>query len=111
VAGDGYREVLGIAEGAKEDKASWLGFLRHLKPRGLSGTRLFVSDACLGLVESLAEVFPEADWQRCVVHWYRNAFSCVPNKGKVKAVAAMLKAIHAQEDHTAALKKADDVAE
>lgn len=110
VASDGYREVLGIAEGAKEDKASWLGFLRHLKQRGLSGTRLFVSDACLGLVESLAEVFPEAAWQRCVVHWYRNAFSCVP-KGKVKEVAAMLKAIHAQEDHAAALKKADDVAE
>lgn len=110
VASDGYREVLGIAEGAKEDKASWLGFLRHLKRRGLSGTRLFVSDACLGLVESLAEVFPEADWQRCVVHWYRNAFSCVP-KGKVKEVSAMLKAIHAQEDHAAALKKAEDVAE
>lgn len=110
VAADGYREVLGIAEGAKEDKASWLGFLRHLKQRGLSGTRLFVSDACLGLVESLAEVFPEASWQRCVVHWYRNAWSCVP-KGKVKEVAAMLKAIHAQEDHAAAQKKAADVAE
>lgn len=110
VASDGYREVLGIAEGAKEDKASWLEFLRHLKQRGLSGTRLFVSDACLGLVESLAEVFPEASWQRCVVHWYRNAWSCVP-KGKVKEVAAMLKAIHAQEDHAAASKKAEDVAE
>jgi transposase-like protein len=109
VAGDGYREVLGIAEGGKEDKASWLGFLRHLKQRGLSGTRLFVSDACLGLVEALGEVFPEASWQRCVVHWYRNVFSIVP-KGKVKEVAAMLKAIHAQEDHEAALKKGQDVA-
>jgi transposase-like protein len=109
VAGDGYREVLGIAEGAKEDKASWLGFVRHLKQRGLGGVRLFVSDACLGLVESLAEVFPESQWQRCVVHWYRNAWSCVP-KGKVKEVSAMLKAIHAQEDREAALKKAEDVA-
>lgn len=108
VTHDGYREVLGIAEGGKEDKASWLGFLRHLKQRGLTGTRLFVSDACLGLVESLGEVFPEASWQRCVVHWYRNAFSCVP-KSKVKQVAAMLKAIHAQEDHEAAMKKAQDV--
>ena len=109
VAEDGYREVLGIAEGAKEDKASWLTFMRHLKARGLDGTRLFVSDACLGLVESLGEVFPEAQWQRCVVHWYRNAWSCVP-KGKVKELSAMLKAIHAQEDREAALKKAQDVA-
>ncbi|MEO0425651.1 MAG: IS256 family transposase [Pseudomonadota bacterium] len=108
VAEDGYREVLGIAEGGKEDKASWLKFLRQLKERGLGGTRLFVSDACLGLVESLGEVFPEGQWQRCVVHWYRNAWSCVP-KGKVKELSAMLKAIHAQEDRAAALKKAEDV--
>ena len=108
VAGDGYREVLGIAEGAKEDKASWLGFLRNLKQRGLSGSRLFISDACLGLIDALGEVFPEAMWQRCVVHWYRNAWRCVP-KGKVKEVCAMLKAIHAQEDRDAALKKAEDV--
>lgn len=110
VAEDGYREVLGIAEGAKEDKASWLGFMRHLKERGLDGTRLFVSDACLGLVESLGEVFPSAQWQRCVVHWYRNAWSCVP-KGRVKELSAMLKAIHASEDRDAALKKAEDVAQ
>ncbi len=109
VAADGYREVLGIAEGAKEDKASWLQFLRHLKQRGLNGTRLFVSDACLGLVEALSEVFPASQWQRCVVHWYRNAWSHVP-KSKVKEVSAMLKAIHAQEDREAALKKAEDVA-
>ncbi|MEM8738336.1 MAG: IS256 family transposase [Planctomycetota bacterium] len=109
VAGDGYRQVLGVAEGAKEDKASWLGFLRHLKQRGLTGTRLFVSDACLGLVEAMSEVFPGAGWQRCVVHWYRNAWTHVPS-GKVKTVSAMLKAIHAQEDRAAAQKKAADVA-
>ncbi|MEM6260015.1 MAG: transposase [Planctomycetota bacterium] len=101
--------MLGIADGAKEDKASWLGLLRHLKERGLDGTRLFVSDACLGLVESLGEVFPEAQWQRRVVHWYRNAWSCVP-KGRVKELSAMLKAIHASEDREAAMKKAEDVA-
>ena len=108
VAADGYRQVLGIAEGAKEDKASWLNFLRHLKQRGLKGVRLFVSDACLGLVESLGELYAQARWQRCVVHWYRNAWSYVP-KGKVQDVSAMLKAIHAQEDREAALKKAADV--
>lgn len=110
VAEDGYREVLGIAEGGKEDKASWLEFLRHLKQRGLRGTRLFVSDACLGLVDALGEVFPDGQWQRCVVHWYRNAWSCVP-KGRVKELSAMLKAIHASEDREAALKKAEDVAQ
>ena len=100
--------MLGIAEGLKEDHASWLEFLRFLKKRGLSGTRLFVSDACEGLVQAIAEVFPEGQWQRCVVHWYRNAWSHVP-RGKVKQLSAMLKAIHAQEDREAALKKSDDV--
>jgi hypothetical protein len=68
----GYREILGICEGAKEDKAGWSGFLKHLKERGLIGVRLIISDACLGLFESAAEFFPEAHWQRCIVHWYRN---------------------------------------
>jgi putative transposase len=60
VNGEGYREILGICEGAKEDKAGWSGFLKHLKERGLSGVRLIISDACLGLAESAAEFFPEA---------------------------------------------------
>jgi len=105
---DGYREIIGVAEGEKEDKAGWLGFLRHLKQRGLSGVRLIVSDKCLGLIESVAEAYPEADWQRCVVHWYRNIFKNVPRE-KVRIVAAMLKAIHAQEDRKAALEKAKAV--
>jgi len=110
VGSDGYREILGVCEGTKEDKESWRSFLRHLKQRGLKGVRLVISDKCLGLVEALGEFFPEAQWQRCVVHWYRNVFTAVP-KGKVKVVAAMLKAIHAQEDRQAALRKAEDVAE
>jgi putative transposase len=110
VGRDGYREILGVCEGAKEDKESWRNFLRYLKQRGLKGVRLIISDKCLGLVEALGDFFPEAQWQRCVVHWYRNVFTVVP-KGKVKAVAAMLKAIHAQEDRQAAVRKAEDVAE
>jgi len=100
----GYRQVLGIKEGAKEDKESWIAFMRYLKERGLSGVELFVSDKCLGLVESLADFYPKAKWQRCVVHFYRNVFTVVP-KSKVKDVAAMLKAIHAQEDRQAAEEK------
>jgi len=109
VDGDGYRHVLGIAEGHKEDKAGWSGFLKHLKGRGLQGTRLFISDACMGLVEALADYYPEANWQRCTVHFYRNVFSHVP-KAKVREVTMMLKAIHAQEDLAAARDKAQQVA-
>src|SRR5512133_662069 len=101
----GYREILGICEGAKEDKSGWSEFLKHLKERGLKGVRLITSDACIGLAESAAEFFPEAAWQRCVVHWYRNIFSHVPST-KVREIAAMLKAIHASEDTAAAREKA-----
>ena len=107
---DGYREVLGISEGAKEDQQSWSGFLRQLKRRGLNAVQLVVSDKCLGLTESLAQFFPEAQWQRCIVHWYRNVFSVVPNS-RIKEVAAMLKAIHAQENRAEALNKAKAVAD
>jgi transposase-like protein len=108
VNAEGYREILGIVEGAKEDKAGWSGFLAHLKGRGLAGVRLIVSDACMGLVESAAEFYPEARWQRCMVHFYRNVFSHVP-AGKLRAVALMLKAIHAQESLEAARRKATEV--
>jgi transposase-like protein len=105
VNADGFREILGICEGAKEDKAGWSAFLRQLVDRGLQGVELVTSDACRGLVESLAEYLPEARWQRCVVHFYRNVFSHVPAT-RVRDVAKMLKAIHAQEDRAAAEGKA-----
>src|SRR3974390_1323366 len=69
VNSEGYREILGICEGAKEDKSGWSAFLRHLVDRGLKGVQLIISDACRGLVESAAEYLPEANWQRCVVHF------------------------------------------
>ncbi len=103
---DGTREVIGIADGAKEDKASWLSFLRHLKQRGLNGVKLAVSDACLGLVAALEEVFPAARWQRCTVHFYRNVLSQVPLTHK-RHFATALKAVHAQESREAALAKVD----
>lgn len=104
VNADGYREVLGVAEGTKEDKASWQGFLRQLKDRGLRGVKLVVADRCLGLVESLGEFYPEAAYQRCTVHFYRNVWSLVPST-RVRTVAAMLKAVHACEDKEAARAK------
>ena len=110
VNSQGYRKILGVVEGHKEDKAGWSGFLRHLKDRGLDDVRLFISDACIGLVESLADYFPESKWQRCMVHFYRNVFNAVPRK-RVKDVAAMLKAIHASEDKQAAREKAKQIHE
>ena len=108
VSANGYRKILGVVEGAKEDKAGWSSFLRHLKERGLKGVKLIISDACLGLVESVAEFYPDASWQRCTVHFYRNVFSVVP-RTKMKEVTIMLKAIHASEDREAALEKAGSV--
>ena len=107
---DGYREILGAAEGMKEDKASWTEFFKWLRGRGLNGVKLIIGDKCLGMLEAAGEVFPEAKYQRCIVHFYRNVFSVVP-KTKVKNVALMLKAIHAQESREAAIKKAEAVAE
>ena len=108
VGADGYRHILGVAEGQKEDLEGWRGFLRHLKDRGLQSPRLIISDACRGLVEAVTELYPEAEWQRCIVHFYRNVFSQVPNR-KVAEVARMLKAIHAQEDREAAEAKSREV--
>lgn len=105
---DGYRRILGICEGAKEDKAGWNGFLKHLKQRGLADVELFISDACSGLVDSLGEHYPKARWQRCTVHFYRNVLSVVPSS-KGREVAAMLKAIHAAEDRQAAVETAHRV--
>ena len=97
---DGFREVLGAGEGMKEDKASWVSFFRWLRGRGLDGVRLIVGDKCLGMLEAVGEEFPDAKYQRCTVHFYRNIFSVVP-KSKVKIVEKMLKAIYAQESKKA----------
>jgi putative transposase len=52
VSSGGYREAIGVAEGAKEDKEGWGSFLRHLKSRGLSQAQLFITDKCTGLVQA-----------------------------------------------------------
>ncbi|MBU5458435.1 IS256 family transposase [Oscillibacter sp. MSJ-31] len=105
---NGFREALGAAEGMKEDKASWVSFFQWLRGRGLDGVKLIVGDKCMGMLEAVGEVFPDAKYQRCTVHFYRNVFSVVP-KSKVKIVAKMLKAIHAQESKKASREKAKAV--
>ena len=106
---DGFREILGAAEGMKEDRESWLNFFTWLKGRGLAGVRLIIGDKCLGMLESIPVVFPEAKYQRCTVHFYRNVFTVTP-KTKMKQVTLMLKAIHAQESKEAAQEKAVSIA-
>lgn len=93
----GNREVIGAMEGGKVNTESWLRFLRHLKKRGLKGVRLMVGDKCLGLVEAISEIFPEAKYQRCMVHFMRNALCDVP-RTRSKEAGASLKAIFAQEN-------------
>ena len=106
---EGFRRILGVQEVHKEDKSGWSEFLAYLKKRGLAGVKLIISDACMGLYESVGDYYPEADWQRCMVHFHRNVHNRVPST-KVKEVARMLKAIYAQESHEAALAKSTDVA-
>lgn len=96
---------MGVAEGSREDKESWREFLRYLRERGLAKIKLAISDKGLGFLEGLGEFYPEAKWQRCVVHFYRNVMAAVP-RGKSKSVCLMLKAIHAQEDRKTAEEKA-----
>ena len=106
---DGYREVIGAAEGFTESSECWREFLSWLRSRGLRGVRMFTGDKAAGMVGSIAEVFPEAAYQRCTVHFYRNVLAKVP-KSKRPRVAAMLKAIHAMESREAAEAKALEVA-
>ena len=58
---DGFREVLGAAEGMKEDKASWVSFFQWLRGRGLDGVKLIVGDKCMGMLEAVGEVFPDGN--------------------------------------------------
>ena len=107
---DGYREVIGAAEGFTESSECWREFLSWLRSRGLRGVRMIVGDKASGMVGSIAEVFPEAAYQRCTVHFYRNVLARVP-KSRRAAVAAMLKAVHAMESREAAEAKALAVAD
>lgn len=84
--------------------------LLWLRGRELSGARLFTGDKPLGMLGALEEVFPKARYQRCTVHFYRNAFGKVPRQKRTR-VAKMLKAIHAQESREAPEAKASEVAD
>jgi putative transposase len=96
-AASGSREVLGLDVGPSEDGAFWLAFLRGLVARGLTGVQLVVSDAHEGLKAAIAAVLHGASWQRCRVHFVRNALALVP-KAAQQMVAATIRTAFAQPD-------------
>ena len=97
VRASGEREVLGFDVGPSEDGAFWHGFLRSLVGRGLAGVQLAVSDAHLGLKAAIGAVLLGTSWQRCRVHFVRNALALVP-KGAHAMVAATIRTVFAQPD-------------
>jgi putative transposase len=95
---EGYRESLGLDIVTQEDGASWLGFLRGLVARGLSGVQLVTSDSHPGLVDAIRSTLPGASWQRCRTHFMRNLLTRVPKQAQ-PAVATLVRSIYAQPDH------------
>jgi putative transposase len=92
---DGVREVLGMAVGPSEAEPFWTNFLRSLTRRGLRGVKLAISDAHEGLKAATAKVL-KATWQRCRVHFMRNALAHAP-KGQRQMVAALIRTVFAQD--------------
>ncbi|MEV6110916.1 IS256 family transposase [Streptomyces sp. NPDC051940] len=110
VSEQGNREVVGVMVDDSESEASWTGFLRSLRERGLTGVRLVVSDNHSGLVKAIRKVMFGAGWQRCRVHFVRNVFSVI-EKGTGEMVAATIRTIFAQPTATAVRAQLDTVAE
>jgi putative transposase len=77
---DGRRQILAVEMANRESRSAWKDFLVGLKARGLKGVELVVSDDHAGLVAAIGEVIPEAAWQRCYVHFLRNALDHLPRK-------------------------------
>ena len=88
---EGKREIVGLHIGPSEAETFWSAFLRSLARRGLSGVKLVISDAHEGLKAAIRRVF-HATWQRCRVHWMRNALAYVPKSQQNMAAAALRQA-------------------
>lgn len=97
----GEREVLGFEVGLSEDGAFWLSFLRTLVTRGLAGVRLVTSDAHVGLCQAISAVLHGTSWQRCRVHFVRNALQRVP-KAQAAFVAASIRTVFVEPDAASA---------
>jgi transposase-like protein len=100
VSSDGRREIVGLGLGPSEAETFWSTFLKGLVRRGLKGVKLVISDAHEGLKYAISKVL-SATWQRCRVHWMRNALAHV-SKGQQAMVAAALRQAFLQPDQEAA---------
>jgi putative transposase len=100
VNSDGRREVLRIGIGPSEAETFWTAFLRQLARRGLRGVKLVVSDAHEGIKPTVAKVL-DASWQRCRVHFMRNALAHAGKSGR-RVVSAFIATAFAQDDAEAA---------
>lgn len=92
---EGARKILGVATGPSEAETFWSGFLRSLTQRGMRGTKLVISDAHLGLKAAIAKVMP-ATWQRCRVHFLRNALAYA-GKGERQMILALINTVFAHD--------------
>ena len=102
--------MLGCAVGDSETEAFWTEFLRSLRDRGLGGVQLVISDSHRGLTNAVAAVLQGAAWQRCRVHFMRNALAKV-NKGHAEMVAATIRTVFAQPTPDTVRDQVDDVAD
>ena len=80
INGEGRRQILGVELSNRESRSSWTTFVTGLKTRGLDGVEFVVSDDHAGLKRAVRELLPEAVWQRCYVHFLRNALDYLPRK-------------------------------
>ena len=109
VNADGRRELLGLKVGDSESEGFWSAFIASLKERGLTGVKLVVSDAHVGLTKAIRRRLQGCVWQRCRVHFARNLLQRVP-RAHQGMVTAALRSVFAQEDATEILNRWDDLA-
>ena len=107
---DGRREVLGTAVGLSEAEVFWTGFLRSLTKRGLRGVKLVISDSHEGIKAAAAKTL-QASWQRCRIHFMRNALAHVGDKDQRPMVAALIRTVFAQGNAKAASEQWRKVAD
>lgn len=110
VNSEGHRSVLGLDVDISESQESWVAFLKQLKARGLSGVQLIISDAFEGLKAAIAQVFPEATWQRCKVHLLRNILVKVPRSAR-PMISAMVRMIFLESSQELAKERLRQIAD
>ena len=109
VNADGRRELLGLKVGDSESEPFWSEFIGSLKERGLTGLKLVISDAHVGLTKAIRRQLQGCAWQRCRMHFARNLLQRVP-KAHQGMVTAALRSVFAQEDASEIESRWDDLA-